>query len=251
MTKIYISPSSQQANIGVVSGYVEEVVCNRIADVTERVLKSAGQEVKRNNPSNGYAAHTDESNAWGADIHVPIHTNAAGATARGARVGCSTPTNPDKLGTKLAQSILNRLSPITPANDLLVQYTFDEVVRTIAVAAYIEISFHSNVEDANWILNNIELIGKTIALGILDYLGIAYVEPPPPTIDYKALYESALTKINELELQINTLIPEKDKLNEAIKILTDTVTAQNTEMVTVAQSVEFINAFSQKYSVSK
>jgi N-acetylmuramoyl-L-alanine amidase len=208
MAKIYLSPSSQEANLGVVPGYIEEVVCNKIADACQSILVAAGQEIKRNNPANKYNVHTDESNAWGADIHVPIHTNAAGASARGARVGCYNPDDPTKESTKLAQSVFNRLSPLTPAADHLVKYTFDEVTRTKAKCVYIEVSFHTNLEDTNWMLGTIDLIGKTIALGILDYLGIEYSEASTPSPDWQATINAKDTEIAELKSKVTFLTNE-------------------------------------------
>jgi hypothetical protein len=87
--------------------------------------------------------------------------------------------------TKLTRAIFNQLSPLTPASDKMVKYTFDEVTKTHCPCAYLEISFHDNVEDCRWILSHIEEIGVGIAAGIVAYEGktwIPVVITPPVVV---------------------------------------------------------------------
>ena len=55
--------------------------------------------------------------------------------------------------------------------------TLFELRRTRAVAILVEVAYHDNVEDANWITNNIEEIAENLALSVADYLGVKFVEP--------------------------------------------------------------------------
>jgi len=195
MTKVFLSPSSQEHNYGAVPGYVEEVTCNMIADVIQRELNRQGSySIMRNHPEEIYSQHRERSNAWGADLHVCIHTNANNGTARGLNAGCFNPSNPALESTKLTQAIFNQLSPLTPASDKMVKYTFDEITQTHCPCAYIEVSFHDNMDDCKWILSHIEEIGVGFAKGIVAYEGKTWVPivitppvvvPPvviPPTI---------------------------------------------------------------------
>ena len=50
-------------------------------------------------------------------------------------------------------------------------------VNPLPPAVLVEIAYHDNVEDANWIKNNIEGIGRNLALSIADILGVEFVEP--------------------------------------------------------------------------
>ena len=54
---------------------------------------------------------------------------------------------------------------------------FFELRRTRATAILVEVAYHDNVEDANWIINNIESIGRNLALSTADFLGVEFVEP--------------------------------------------------------------------------
>ena len=73
--KIYLSPSDQTANKYAYGGTNESVQCRRIADALEKALKRCGFAVK-NNKTDSMQARVRESNDWGADLHVPLHTNA-------------------------------------------------------------------------------------------------------------------------------------------------------------------------------
>ena len=203
MTKIYLSPSSQENNRGALSGYVEEVVCNRIADAAEIALRrQGGFEIKRNNPANTYAQHTAESNAWKADIHVAIHTNAANGKTRGLNAGCYNPNNAGLLSTRLTKALFDVLSQLTPAADKMVQYSFMEVTKTNAPCAYLEISFHDNPEDCVWILGNITQIGEGIARGIMNFLNRTFVGPVD---DATPVVTASPTTQNSTEFQQVTL----------------------------------------------
>ncbi|MBR3706077.1 MAG: N-acetylmuramoyl-L-alanine amidase, partial [Firmicutes bacterium] len=52
-----------------------------------------------------------------------------------------------------------------------------ELRRTAAPAVLVEVAYHDNVDDANWITSNIERIGENLALSVADVLGVPFVEP--------------------------------------------------------------------------
>ena len=202
MTKIFLSPSSQEANIGP-NGYVEEVCMNRIADFIVPELIRHGILVMRNNPQNNYLGHIKESNEFQADYHIAIHSNASAVnsthTARGCVVFCYNANDTDRPGTQLANRIYNRLSILTPVPDRGVKSsTLDEVEKTKAAAVLIEVDFHDNIDGAAWLTEQVENIGLAILLGILEQLEIAYIPKPENTILYRIQigsfrnYENAL-----------------------------------------------------------
>ena len=45
-----------------------------------------------------------------------------------------------------------------------------------------EVAYHDNPQDANWIRNNIDLIAKTIVLSLTEYFGIPFNMPTPITV---------------------------------------------------------------------
>lgn len=184
MPKIYLSPSFQQQNVGVGDYGTEERRCNEIADVVERELKkNSNFIVVRNNPNMSLNEVIADSNKNNVDIHFSIHTNAGVNTARGCEVYAYAKGTE---GDKLAQIVYRRLSAITPSEDRGVKYnSLAETRQTKATAVLTEVAFHSNEEDVKWMIDNIEAIGKELAMSLYEYFNIEYKEnveiKPQPT----------------------------------------------------------------------
>ena len=76
--KIYLSPSAQPANSYAAGNTDEQTQCNRIAEAARLALIRCGFDARKGPEGQGYKENVAESNAWGADLHIPIHTNAGG-----------------------------------------------------------------------------------------------------------------------------------------------------------------------------
>ncbi len=178
MPKVYLSPSTQQGNIGYGNYGSEEYRMNQIADSVERHLCAKKDQITiyRNRPDMTLSQIVADSNSKNPDIHVAIHSNATGkpnSTTRGA-LGFAY-----KQGTKadqLIRDIYDEVAKLTPTNDLGISYSTSlyELTNTKAPAALIEIGFHDNPDDAQFIMNNIDNYGAAIARGIMKYLNIRY-----------------------------------------------------------------------------
>lgn len=169
---VYLSPSLQEWNKGIVDYGTEEERMNQIADVVERILKSKGYDVRRNNPENTLSQTVAESNKIGPAVHVAIHSNASGPSGKGK--GPEIYANrPDTSGDRLAKAIYSEIEKIYPNKEdgrgVLYTKNLYEVIRTLAPAALLEVAFHDNEQDAKWIMDNIEPIGQAIATGIDNY----------------------------------------------------------------------------------
>lgn len=172
--KIYISPSSQPANTYAAGNTNEQAQCRRIALATVDALNRCGFEAKTN-VTDGSTMYTRvrESNSWGADLHVPIHTNAFNGKLKGTRMFCSSTTGN---GGKACKAILKSLSPVVPGDSDGVQTAnFYEITATKAPCAYCEAAFHDNAEQAQWIIDHVVDIGEAICKGICDYYGVKYI----------------------------------------------------------------------------
>ena len=202
MPKIYVSPSFQDQNVGGGNFGTEEQRCNQIADVVERELKkNTNFIVVRNNPSMSLEQVIADSNASNADIHYSIHTNAGDSSARGCEVYAFAPNTQ---ADQLAQIVYKRLSNITPATDRGVKYTnLAETRNTKAIAVLTEVGFHSNTEDANWIVENIETIGKELALALYDYYQIPYAEGNTTPVIPQPTTPSVTGKIAQIQQTLN------------------------------------------------
>ena len=176
--KIYLSPSDQTANKYAASNSNEEKVCEQIADACEAALKRCGFEVK-NNKTSSMENRVKESDAWGADLHVPIHTNAFNAKTTGTRIFCWDATG---AGYKASKAVFDVLAPLTPgtSESVSVNKTLYEIKKPKASSVYVEVDFHDVSSVAKWLINNTKVIGETIAKGICNYYGVKFVEEPKP-----------------------------------------------------------------------
>ncbi len=168
---IYLSPSTQENNLGIDDYGTEEYRMNRIADIVERLLNETGRYiVYRNNPNDSLSSVVAESNRLRPDIHVAIHSNAGDGSARGPEIFAN---RQGTSGDKLANAIYNEILKIYPEPQLArgVKYTdvLYEIINTLAPSTLLEIAFHDNKEDANWIMQNEEEIARAIVNGINEY----------------------------------------------------------------------------------
>lgn len=173
MQKVYISPSNQENNVGYGNYGTEELRMHEIGKIAVGKLIGMGYEVYTSEPQMSLDQVCTESNSLKADIHVAIHSNATAdkiGTARGCEVWYREGS---REGERLAKSIYDRLSVLTPANDRGIKPTtrLFELNHTTAPAAIIEVGFHNNPEDAQWIVNNEDAIADAIAEGIGIYFG--------------------------------------------------------------------------------
>lgn len=180
MPTVYLSPSTQEYNT-YVTGNSEEYYANLIVDAMIPYLRASGIDFVRNDPGGTVADSIANSNAGNYDFHLAVHSNAAPPNLAGMLRGpdvyyYATSTR----GRSAAEIIANNLRQIYPLPDLVSVVpttTLAELRRTKAPAVLVEVAYHDNWEDANWIINNIEAIGRNLALSVADILGVPFVEP--------------------------------------------------------------------------
>lgn len=180
MPSVYLSPSTQEYN-QFYGGGTEEYYANLIADAMEPYLTASGITFTRNNPEGTVTDSIAGSNAGNYDFHLAIHSNAAPPNMEGAIRG------PDvyyyqtsEQGRRDADIIANNLKMIYPDPSLVTTVgttTLAELRRTKAPTVLVEVAYHDNPQDAQWIRDNIEAIGRNLALSVADILGVPLVEP--------------------------------------------------------------------------
>ena len=184
--KVYLSPSNQTDNRYAYGNTTEAEQCGKIAEACRAALIRCGIEVKLGHMKS-MQEKCAESNAFGADLHVPIHTNAFNGQVRGTRMFCYSSNGE---GMKACQSIFAVVAPLTPgtSENIKVNAEFYEVRVPAAPTAYIECEFHDNAESAKWIVEHTTELGEAIAHGICNYFGITYKakeEPKPQSAPSK------------------------------------------------------------------
>lgn len=175
--KVYLSPSNQTENRYAYAETNEGVQCGRIAEACKAALARSGVGVMLGHMKS-MQDKVYESNTYGADLHVCIHTNAFNGQVSGTRMFCF---NENGNGMKACKAIFNRLAPITPgtSENIRVNTELYEVRVPNAPTAYIEVDFHDVPSVAQWIVEHVNLIGEVIAQGICDYFGVTYKQPFP------------------------------------------------------------------------
>ena len=173
--KIYLSPSNQNGNKYAAGNTNEMEQCNKIAAAAESALKRCGFSVKRAPKGQNMGVSINESNAWGSDLHVPIHTNACNGKITGGTLIMVYSNSGEN--AKAAKAIKAALDPITPGPDYAVQANsgLAELSQTKAIAVYCECEFHDTKEGASFIIANTGKIGEAIAKGICSYYGMKYI----------------------------------------------------------------------------
>lgn len=210
--KIYLSPSDQTTNRYAYGNTTEAVQCRRIADACEVALKRCGFAVK-NNQKSSMQSRVAESDSWGADLHVPIHTNAYNGEVSGTRIFCWNKTG---AGYKAAKAVYNALAPLTPGGSENVSVYSDlyEIKYPDAPAVYIEVDFHDVPSVAKWIIEHTTEIGEAIAKGICNYFGVKYVEPEQPKTNHIVLGEYGTIK--EADAALGAIYAKLEAAAEAV-----------------------------------
>lgn len=179
--KIYLSPSNQNGNLYKGQNTNEMEQCNRIAAAAEKHLKRNGFEVKRAKKGQDMWDSIKESNKWGSDLHIPIHTNAGGGEGTVVFVYSKGANN-----MKYATPIYNAVQAVSPGKtDYGVREYADlaELNATSATAVYVECEFHDNATLAKWIVDHVDDLGAAIAKGVCKAEGKKYMEEKPASAD--------------------------------------------------------------------
>lgn len=179
MPKVYLNPSNETNEF--VIGGTEEYYMNKITDAMVPYLQGSGIEVTRSDPRMNLSQAIAESNAGNYDLHLGIGSISSAYFSTGAQQG---PTvfyyEGNEQGKKAAEFISENFKAIYPRPNLVAtapNQTFSELKNTKAPSVLVEVGYNDNTLDAYWIRDNIDAIGRIIALGVSQYFGIPFVKP--------------------------------------------------------------------------
>lgn len=173
--KIFLSPSNQSDNAYAYGNTNEAKECGKMAAAAEIALQRCGFEVKTMQWETAQE-RCKAANAWGADLYIPIHTNAFNGQVTGTRVFVREKTGESY---EAAKAIYNELAPVTPgwSENISTYPELIELKQPNAPAVYLEVDFHDNQEVAKWLTENAVAIGEAICKGVCKHFGEAYVAP--------------------------------------------------------------------------
>lgn len=179
MPLIYLSPSTQERNYFVTGG-TEEQYMNLLADKMIPYLDASGIRYTRNTPSMTAASSIAASNSGNYDLHLALHSNAAPESRYGSIRGSIVFFYPSSTkGRRAAYLIADGLKDIYPFPNLVRAEgttAIGEVRRVRAPSVFLELAFHDNPDDANWIIHNLDAIARNISLSLTEYFGIPFYE---------------------------------------------------------------------------
>ncbi len=180
MASVFLSPSTQEYNL-FVTGNSEEYYANLITDAMIPYLNASGISYGRNTPSGNVSTSISMSNAGNYDLHLAIHSNAAPENMSGMLRGPDVYYYKDSSrGRNAAEIFANNLRliyPIPSLSTVVPTTSLVELRKTRAVAVLVEIAYHDNIDDANWIISNIEEIAANLSLSVADFLGVPFITP--------------------------------------------------------------------------
>ncbi len=179
MPIIYLSPSTQEFN-PYVGGGNEEYYMNLLADAMEPYLAASGIQFVRNTPDMTAASSIAASNSGNYDLHLALHSNASGGTAgavRGSEVYYFPTSEPGKRFADIIAQNLQLIYPLPQRVKTVPTTTLGEVRRVKAPSVLVEVAYHDNAEDAEWIRQNIDAIAANLVLSLTEYFGIPFNTP--------------------------------------------------------------------------
>lgn len=183
MPRIYLSPSTQEYNHYVNVG-TEELWMNRLADAMEPYLTASGILFSRNTPDMTAGSSIKASNQGNYDLHLALHSNASGAEQAGQNRGIIVFYYPgSSRGMAAANFLEEGLKVIYPLPNLVRTQgttTLGEVRLTRAPSVLLELGFHDNTEDAEWIVTHIDQMARTIVLALTEFFSIPFFPSANP-----------------------------------------------------------------------
>mgnify|MGYP004615025913 FL=1 len=183
MPKIFLSPSTQEYNQYITGAGSEEYFMNLLADAMEPLLLANGIQYVRNDPQGTVSTSIQQSNDGSYDFHLALHSNASGPGSEGRNRGIIAFYYPGSVnGQRAAELFASALREIYPVPDQVTTRsttTLAEVRRTKAPSVLLEIGYHDNAADAQWIAEHINLIAQTLVKAMTEYFGLPYVYPGP------------------------------------------------------------------------
>lgn len=177
--KVFLSPSDHGVgqNKCLHKDCYEDKHTRPIAEVCAKYLKDSGIDVKIGTANQSLSQRCQDSDKFGADLHVPIHTNA-----------WSDPElrylmfmfYADKAKyRKVFNAVTPEMEAVYPGNVksvFSVRTDLAEVAWPNAITMYCELGFHTNQKDCDEFIHNPEVVGKALAKGICKYYGLPFNE---------------------------------------------------------------------------
>lgn len=185
--KVFLSPSDHGAgqNKCLHKDCYEDKHTRPIAEVCAKYLKNSGVEVMIGTANQSLSQRCKDSDNFGANLHVPIHTNAWSDPEMRYLMFMFYA---DKAKyRKVFKAVAPELEAVYPGNEksvFVVRTDCAEISWPKALTMYCELGFHTNKKDCDEFIHDPEVVGKALAKGICKYLGVTFVDLTPQDNGY-------------------------------------------------------------------
>ncbi|MDR3345047.1 MAG: N-acetylmuramoyl-L-alanine amidase [Oscillospiraceae bacterium] len=200
MPSVFLSPSTQGYN-EYITGGTEKEYMNRLADAMEPFLDLAGISYGRNDPNGDVRTSVAISNEGDYDLHLALHSNASPQGQVGENQGPLVMYYPgNAAGERAAEYEAQSLADIYPEDGKVVlrpETNLYELRETKAPTVFIEVAYHDNPEDAEWIESATVAIADHLTQGLAEYFGLPYARQDEP--------QQAVVHLNEGHLNVRRL----------------------------------------------
>ena len=172
---IYLSPSNHGKNQNrcLHSGCYEDKHTRPIALACRERLMAAGFKVTVASETKNMEQRCREADALGADLYIPIHTNASSSqSARYLLLMFYDTTAAYKNLFDAVAPCLERIYPGKLKARMWKRRDLYEINVPRARTMYCELGFHTNPTDCDGFIHRAELVGGALAEGICRYFGV-------------------------------------------------------------------------------
>lgn len=176
--KVFINPGHMVGvDAGAVNGMHHEAqIALNVGELVNNYLKNVGYDVMMMQSDNlcgespAYPNVCSTANAWGADLFVSIHCNAAAnEQAKGTEVLIYNKwSRAEDLAECIQKQIVDSLGTVD--RGVKVNQHLAVLRETVMPAVLVEVAFISNEDDVQLLINNQDDIARAIARGVTDYL---------------------------------------------------------------------------------
>ena len=207
--KVYLSPSNQGKNMCAL-GHSEKQHCEELAQKMSTLLRQRNIEVKIRPNINEMSVWVNEATAWGAQLYIPLHTNATPLhNARGTRFGYYPGRNDSMKACVIFKKNWLKIWPTGVGTVKVGTYKFYEARTPKCPVVYCETVFHDNKKDAVWFHDNLDLIAANFVESIMEFFGINNVDIQPEPKPEPEPEQPKITLPSSIKIQITK--PENAK----------------------------------------
>ena len=157
---------------------------NLLADALEPYLLSNGIRYRRNRPEMTAASSIREANAGEYDFYLALHSNAAPEGRYGEERGIIAFYYPGssegQRGAELIAQELRQIYPLPRKVTTRATTSLGEVRQPRFPAVLVEIGYHDNYADAQWVEGHRDAIAQQLARALTEFFGLPFIYPMEP-----------------------------------------------------------------------